>query len=111
VDTSPPPPRRLSAPPASRRPLRVAGTGDALLPFVARKLTMLATVVVMPGGLFMLCAVACVLVLMRSDSGRRVLVLLRKRIPPRVKAPLCQLLRFLRGEQLFRASSQHVPLQ
>jgi hypothetical protein len=76
---------------------------------VARKLTMLATVVVMPGGLLILCAIACALLLMRSESGRRALELLRKRIPARVKAPLCQLLGFLQGEAVFRASSKLLP--
>jgi hypothetical protein len=77
---------------------------------VARKLTLLATVVVMPGGLLALCAIACALMLMRSDSGRRALSLLKKRIPARVKAPLAKMLRLMRGEQLFLASSSESPL-
>jgi hypothetical protein len=78
---------------------------------VARKLTLLATVVVMPGGLLALCAIACALLLMRSDGGRRALSLVKKWIPARVTAPLCKMLRRMRGEQLFLARSPEVRLR
>jgi hypothetical protein len=75
---------------------------------VARRLSMLATLFVMPGGLFILCAIACVLLLMRSDSGRRALATLKDRIPARVKAPLRRVLLLARGEQVFLPRSSQV---
>ena len=71
---------------------------------------MLATVVVMPGGLFVLCAIACVLLLMRSDGGRRAVASLKNRIPARVKEPLRKVLLLARGEQVFLAHSSEVRL-
>jgi hypothetical protein len=68
---------------------------------VTRKLTLLATMVVMPGGLLILAAIVCALILTRTPRGRRALVGLKKRIPDRVRAPLRRMVVLARGEQFF----------
>jgi hypothetical protein len=78
---------------------------------VARRLGMLATAVVMPGGLLLLCAVGCIFLLMRSDGGRRVLTGLRNRIPARIQLLLRRALLLTRGERLFLASGSRVRSQ
>jgi hypothetical protein len=68
---------------------------------VGRKLTMLATVVVLPGGLLLLIAVALTIVLMRSGRGRRLLLPLKRRVPPRLRASVKRVLAIATGENLF----------
>lgn len=70
---------------------------------------MLATVVVMPGGLVVLVALACAFLLMRSTRGRIALASLKKRVPDRVKAPLRRLLVLAQGEQLFLEPPTQAP--
>ena len=69
--------------------------------FVGRKLTMLATVVVMPGGLMLLLAVALVVVMMRTERGQRLLAPLGRRVPPRLRDHAKRLFATLRGEKIF----------
>jgi hypothetical protein len=68
---------------------------------VGRKLTMLAMVVLVPGGLMALCAIALFLVLARTERGRRVLHLVRRRMPARLERPLRRTLALVRGEKAF----------
>lgn len=75
-----------------------------------RKLTLLTTVVVLPGGLLALCAFAIALMLMRSDGGRRVLDGVKRRLPERVKRPLKRALVIARGEELFLPRPTRVQL-
>jgi hypothetical protein len=99
---APPPPSRRLSPRQTRSPgERRGGTADAALDLVTRRLGMLAAVAMLPGGLVVLCALACVLLLMRSEGGRRALNRLEGRIPPRVKEPLRKVLLLARGEQVF----------
>ena len=62
---------------------------------------MLATVVVMPGGLMLLLAVALVIALMRTPRGKRLLAPLRDRIPQRLRAPARRVFCAVTGEKLF----------
>jgi hypothetical protein len=62
---------------------------------------MLATMMVMPGGLILLVAVALAIVLMRTPRGQRLLVPLKRRIPPRVRAHAKRLMALATGEKLF----------
>jgi hypothetical protein len=78
-------------------------------PIVLRKLTLLTTILVLPGGLMALCAIAVALMLMRSDGGRRMLVGLKRRLPERLKAPLRRALLVASGEQLFLARPTRLP--
>lgn len=71
--------------------------------FVARKLTMLATVVVMPGGLMLLVAIALTILLMRTERGQRLLVPIKRRVPPRLRAQAKRILALVSGEKLFLA--------
>ena len=68
---------------------------------VGRKVAMLAAVVMVPGGLVLLVAVALAVVLMRTARGQRLLVPLKRRIPPRVRAQAKRLMAILSGEKLF----------
>jgi hypothetical protein len=68
---------------------------------VGRKVAMLATVLMVPGGLVLLAAVALAVVLMRTERGQRLLVPLKRRIPPRVRAHAKRLMAILSGEKLF----------
>jgi hypothetical protein len=62
---------------------------------------MLATVVVMPGGLMLLLTVALVVLLMRSERGQRLLAPLARRLPPRLRARARRVFDTLRGEKIF----------
>lgn len=62
---------------------------------------MLATVVVMPGGLMLLLAVALVIALMRTDRGKRMLAPLGRRVPSRLRAPARRIFSAVTGEKLF----------
>lgn len=68
---------------------------------MGRKLTMLATVMVMPGGLVLLLAVVLAIVLMRTPSGQRLLVPLKRRVPPKLRAHGKRILAIVTGEKLF----------
>ena len=68
---------------------------------MGRKLTMLATVVVMPGGLLLLLSVAFVIALMRTSRGKQLLAPLGRRIPPRLRAQGRRVFAALVGEKLF----------
>ena len=70
---------------------------------VARKLTMLATVVVMPGGVLLLLAIALTILLMRTNRGQRLLVPIKRRVPPRLRAQCKRVLAIISGEKLFLA--------
>lgn len=62
---------------------------------------MLATMFVMPGGLVFLLAVAFVVVFARTARGRRLLVGVTRRVPPRVRARVKRVLSALHGENIF----------
>jgi hypothetical protein len=62
---------------------------------------MLATVVVMPGGVVLLIAIALAIVLMRTERGQRLLVPLERRVPPRLRAQVKRVLAIVSGEKLF----------
>ena len=68
---------------------------------VGRKVTMLATVVVLPGGLVLLAAVALAILLMRTERGQRLLVPVKRRIPPRVRTQVKRVMALVSGEKLF----------
>jgi len=70
---------------------------------------MLATMMVMPGGLVILLAVALAIVLMRTSRGQRLLVPLKRRIPPRVRAHAKRVMAIATGEKLFLGASTQVP--
>jgi predicted PurR-regulated permease PerM len=75
---------------------------------VGRKLTMLATVLVMPGSLVILAALALVIVLMRTSRGRRMLYAVKRRVPPRVRAQVKRALALVTGEKRFLPEAPHV---
>jgi hypothetical protein len=79
------------------------------LPFVTRKLTLLATMLVMPGGLMLLLVVALALVAWRTERGRRALMLLKPRIPARVKAPIRKILVLASWENVFPLPPTQAP--
>jgi hypothetical protein len=62
---------------------------------------MLATVMVMPGGVVLLIAIALAIVLMRTERGQRLLVPLKRRVPPRLRARAKRVLAIVSGEKLF----------
>jgi hypothetical protein len=68
---------------------------------VGRKVTMLATVLVLPGGLLLLAAVALTILLMRTPRGQRLLIPFKRRIPPRVRAHAKRVMAILAGEKIF----------
>jgi hypothetical protein len=74
------------------------------LRFVARKLTMLATLLVLPGGLVALGALLLVVVLARTSRGQVALRLVSRRLPPRLKVPLRRMLVLAAGERPFLGS-------
>jgi hypothetical protein len=84
---------------ASADRARIDGTRDANHPSVGRKLSMLATIMVVPGGLVLLVAIALAIALMRTPRGRRLLVPLRRRVPPRLRAHAKRILAIARGEE------------
>ena len=69
---------------------------------------MLATMVVMPGGLVLLLAVAIAILLMRTSRGQRLLVPLKRRIPPRVRAHAKRVMAIATGENLFLSAGTEV---
>ena len=62
---------------------------------------MLATMMVMPGGLVLLVALALAIVLLRTSTGQRLLVPLKRRVPPRVRVHAKRILALATGEKLF----------
>jgi predicted PurR-regulated permease PerM len=62
---------------------------------------MLATVFLIPGGLLVLVAVALVIVLARTSRGQRLLVGVKRRVPPRVRTRVKRVLALVRGENIF----------
>jgi hypothetical protein len=62
---------------------------------------MLATVLVLPGGLVLLAAVALAVVLMRTSRGQRFLIPLKRRIPPRVRSHAKRIIALLAVEKIF----------
>jgi hypothetical protein len=62
---------------------------------------MLATIMVVPGGFALLAAIALAIVLMRTRYGRRLLIPLERRIPPRLRAHGKRILALATGEKLF----------
>lgn len=62
---------------------------------------MLATVVVVPGGLVLLIALALALLAMRTARGQRLLIPFKRRVPPRVRAQAKRILALVTGEKLF----------
>jgi hypothetical protein len=68
---------------------------------VGRKLTMVATVMVMPGGLVLLASVVLTILLMRTSRGQRLLIPLKRRIPPRLRFHGKRVMALLTGENIF----------
>jgi hypothetical protein len=68
---------------------------------VGRKLTLLTTVLVMPGGLVLLGALMLTILLARTSRGQRVLVAFKRRVPPRLRAQLKRGLQLMQAEKLF----------
>jgi hypothetical protein len=62
---------------------------------------MLATVLILPGGLMLLAAVTLVVLLMRTQRGHRILVPLQRQVPPRLRAQAKRVLRLVSGEKDF----------
>ena len=75
---------------------------------VGRKVTMLASALVLPGGLVLLVAVALAIVLMRTARGQRLLVPIKRRIPPRIRTHAKRFMSMLAGEKLFLPGSTTV---
>jgi predicted PurR-regulated permease PerM len=84
------------------------GTRDAHHISVGRKLTMLATIFVVPGGLMLLAAVALVILVARTQSGQRLLAGIKRRVPPRVRARARRVLALTRAEKLFLPTANSV---
>jgi hypothetical protein len=68
---------------------------------VGRKLTMVATLFVVPGGLVVLIVLALMIVLARTPWGQRRLAGVRRRVPPRVRARLSRIVALVRRENVF----------
>lgn len=68
---------------------------------MGKKLTMLAGMVVMPGGLILLGAILAIVLLARTARGQRVLYGFKRRVPPRLRAHIRRGLTILTGEKLF----------
>ena len=62
---------------------------------------MLATIMVVPGGLVLLVALALAILLMRTETGQRLLVPLKRRVPPRLRVQARRILAVATGEKLF----------
>ena len=62
---------------------------------------MLATMMVMPGGLVLLVALALTIVLLRTSRGQRLLMPLCRRIPPRLRVRVKQMWAIATGKKLF----------
>jgi hypothetical protein len=69
---------------------------------------MLATMMVMPGGLVLLIAVALAIVFLRTSRGQRLLVPLQRRVPPRIRAHVKRVLALAAGEKLFLPEATQV---
>ena len=69
---------------------------------------MLATVIVLPGGIAILIAVALAIALMRTPTGQRLLVPLKRRIPPQLRARAKRILALATGEKRFLPAATHV---
>jgi hypothetical protein len=69
---------------------------------------MLATMMVMPGGLVLLVAVALAIVLLRTSRGQRLLLPLRRRIPPRLREHAKRVWAIATGEKLFLPEATQV---
>lgn len=69
---------------------------------------MLATILVMPGGLVLVVALALAIVLMRTQTGQRLLVPLKRRVPPRLRVHLKRIAALARGEKLFLAAPTRI---
>ena len=69
---------------------------------------MLATVVVLPGGLVLLAAIALAIVLMRTSRGQRFLIPLKRRIPPRVRTHAKRVIALLAVEKFFLSGANTV---
>jgi hypothetical protein len=76
---------------------------------VGRKLTMLLTVLALPGGLMLLFAIAVAVVILRSQRGQRLFARLEPRLPRRLRAPVGRLLALVTGEKLFLPAPDPVP--
>ncbi len=74
-------------------------------------MTTLATVLVLPGGLMLLAAVTLLIVLMRTARGQRLLLPLKRRVPPRMRARVRWILAVVTGENLFLPRSPEGPLR
>lgn len=68
---------------------------------MSRRLTLLLTVVVMPGGLVLLASILLMVAFARSARGRRALAAMRRRLPARLCHPVRHLLGPARGEKPF----------
>ena len=62
---------------------------------------MLTGMLVMPGGLVVLCAIALVILLARTARGQRVLYSIKRRVPPRLRGHIKRVLTLLSGEKFF----------
>ena len=62
---------------------------------------MLATILVVPGGLVLLVSVVLAVVLMRTATGQRLLVPLKRRVPPRLRVHIKRIMAIASGEKLF----------
>lgn len=69
---------------------------------------MLATILVMPGGLVLFVALALAIVLMRTGTGQRLLVPLKRRVPPRLRVHVKRILALASGEKLFLAAPTRI---
>ncbi len=68
---------------------------------MGRKLTMVATLVVMPGGFVVMLSIVLLVLFARTARGQRALVGIKRRVPPRLRARVKQALVLVRGENLF----------
>ncbi|MGZ3407655.1 MAG: hypothetical protein ACXVAN_14495, partial [Polyangia bacterium] len=75
---------------------------------VGRKVTLLASVLLLPGGLVLLVAVALAIVLMRTERGQRLLLPFKRRIPPRVRVQVKRVMAILTGEKIFLSRTTSV---
>lgn len=68
---------------------------------MGRKLTILATVVLMPGGLVLLASLVLLVALARTGRGQRALAAFKGRLPPRLQHPVRRVLALASGEKHF----------
>ncbi len=62
---------------------------------------MLAAMLVMPGAIPALILIALLVVLARTRAGRRLIVVARRRVPPRVRVRVKRVLALAAGEKSF----------